>query len=206
MEVQLTKVPPKVAIYTKRPGCLGLYTDPNPGQGSHVANLAAAFHAVGTVIGQGACFDGNERTCIDVAGLGDCLGAQQVFTPNVPCTALTGACCGTLNGICEDEVVVGDCQGDQRVWTMDATCAEVVCDPAPGACCDQDVFGTCTETTVMACDCKKCVWHKLLTCEDIECLHTVIPTVSQWGLVVLTLLLLIGAKIYFARRQVATAS
>ncbi|MDO8630149.1 MAG: thrombospondin type 3 repeat-containing protein [Phycisphaerales bacterium] len=32
------------------------------------------------------------------------------------------------------------------------------------------------------------------------------PTVSSWGLVVLTLLLLIGAKIYFARRQTATAS
>jgi len=33
----------------------------------------------------------------------------------------------------------------------------------------------------------------------------VIPTVSAWGLVVLALLLLTGAKIYFARRQTATA-
>ena len=32
-----------------------------------------------------------------------------------------------------------------------------------------------------------------------------IPTVSEWGLVVLTLLLLIGAKIYFGRRQTPTA-
>jgi len=33
----------------------------------------------------------------------------------------------------------------------------------------------------------------------------VIPTVSEWGLVVLTLLLLIGAKIYFSGRETATA-
>ena len=30
-----------------------------------------------------------------------------------------------------------------------------------------------------------------------------IPTVSEWGLVVLTLLLLTGAKIYFGRRRAA---
>lgn len=29
----------------------------------------------------------------------------------------------------------------------------------------------------------------------------VIPTVSQWGLVVMTLLLLVGAKVYFGRRK-----
>jgi IPTL-CTERM motif len=55
-------------------------------------------------------------------------------------------------------------------------------------------------TTVMACDCNKCVWHKMLTCAQVECMHAAIPTVSQWGLVVLTLLLLTGAKVYFGRR------
>ena len=34
---------------------------------------------------------------------------------------------------------------------------------------------------------------------------TTIPTVSEWGLVVLTLLLLAGAKIYFARPETVTA-
>ena len=37
-----------------------------------------------------------------------------------------------------------------------------------------------------------------------EC-RTPIPTVSQWGLVISTLLLMIGAKLYFARRETATA-
>jgi hypothetical protein len=39
----------------------------------------------------------------------------------------------------------------------------------------------------------------------IEVVAPPIPTVSEWGLVVLTLVLLIGAKIYFARRRTATA-
>jgi hypothetical protein len=117
---------------------------------------------------------------------------------------LTGACCDTLNGVCSEGILAGDCIGDQRIWTHGASCAEVVCDPAPGACCDQDVFGTCTVTTVMECDCLKCIWHKLLACEDIECTHNPIPTVSHWGLVVLSLLLLTGAKVYFGRRQTET--
>jgi hypothetical protein len=37
-------------------------------------------------------------------------------------------------------------------------------------------------------------------CAHIECRHNAIPTVSEWGLVVMTLLLLTGAKIYFGRR------
>jgi len=36
------------------------------------------------------------------------------------------------------------------------------------------------------------------TNDDADCS---IPTVSEWGLVVLTLMLLIGAKVYFGRRQ-----
>ena len=36
------------------------------------------------------------------------------------------------------------------------------------------------------------------TNDDADC---AIPTVSEWGLVVLTLMLLIGAKVYFGRRQ-----
>lgn len=101
-----------------------------------------------------------------------------------------------------------------RTWTATdgfsgAVCQQsidVVLDACPGACCDHDTFGSCTVTTAMACDCKKCVWREELTCEDIECLHNSIPTVSQWGLVILTLLLLTGAKIYFARRHTAMAS
>jgi hypothetical protein len=49
------------------------------------------------------------------------------------------------------------------------------------------------------------VFHKDALCSEIECSHKAIPTMSQWGLAVLTLLLLIGAKVYFGRRQVDVA-
>lgn len=136
------------------------------------------------------------------------VGVQGLAIGDTVCCKCvqTGACCDTLNGVCSESILETDCVGDHRIWTKDATCADVACDPTPGACCNQDVLGTCTVTTAMECDCEKCVWHKEQTCEDIECTHAVIPTVSHWGLVVLTLLLLIGAKVYFARRETTTAS
>jgi len=39
-----------------------------------------------------------------------------------------------------------------------------------------------------------------LPCDEIKCWHNPIPTVSEWGLVVMTLLLLTGAKVYFGWR------
>jgi len=95
----------------------------------------------------------------------------------------------------------GECQGIHRAWTKDASCAEVLCDATLGACCDRDTFGGCTETTSALCRCDKCTWHKLRTCDQIECVHNPIPTVSAWGMAVLTLLLLTAAKVYFGRHQ-----
>jgi hypothetical protein len=77
----------------------------------------------------------------------------------------------------------------------------VECDAVTGACCDHDPFGACTDgLTQAACDCPTCEWVKLGSCSEVDCPHTAIPTVSEWGLVVLTLLLLTGAKVLFARR------
>ncbi|MDO8632320.1 MAG: IPTL-CTERM sorting domain-containing protein, partial [Phycisphaerales bacterium] len=64
-------------------------------------------------------------------------------------------------------------------------------DPATGECRASDPPSPCPPG--FRCD------EAQHTCRDPR-----IPTVSQWGLVVLTLLLLIGAKIYFARRETAT--
>jgi hypothetical protein len=85
--------------------------------------------------------------------------------------------------------------------------ADVDCASHLGACCDNDTFGGCTETTYADCRCKKCKWNKLRPCAQVECPHPPIPTVSEWGLVVLTLLLLSGAKIAFnGRSRVAKGS
>jgi hypothetical protein len=74
------------------------------------------------------------------------------------------------------------------------------CEEHTGACCDEDTFGGCQVLAESQCNCKKCVFHKDTPCIDAGCVHNSIPTVSQWGLLVLTLLLLTGAKIYFGRR------
>ena len=69
-----------------------------------------------------------------------------------------------------------------------------------GACCDHDPFGVCTDgVTRAACDCPTCAWVKLGSRSELDCLHTPIPTVGEWGLVVLALLLLAGAKLAFRR-------
>lgn len=91
--------------------------------------------------------------------------------------------------------------GPHRIWTKEGSCADVPCDSVPGACCYQDPFVGCSETSQAECTCEQCVWHKLLTCPKIECVHTPIPTVSGWGWVVMALLLLTGAKVHFGRRS-----
>ena len=125
------------------------------------------------------------------------------------CVEVPGACCETVKGTCEDGVYAGDCQGAQREWSKGTTCEEAGCDPTLGACCDRDTFGRCTDTTFNGCptDGNKNVWTKGILCEQLDpaCTHEAIPTVSEWGLVVLTLLLLTGAKVYFGRRQAAAA-
>jgi len=80
--------------------------------------------------------------------------------------------------------------------TVNVSFAQVV-----GACCDQAPFGGCSQTTAEECTCSNCVWSEGQSCSAIECVHTAIPTVSEWGLVVLTLSLVIGGKIFFGRRR-----
>jgi hypothetical protein len=170
---------------------------------------------------RGACCDTSpgaggpepEGACSDAVLQGDCVGSQRVWAKatacadlDQPCLETPGACCNTMDGTCADGMFFGECQGDHRAWTNGQSCADVLCDATLGACCDQDPFGGCTETTNAQCRCDLCIWHKLRTCDQIDCVHNPIPTVSAWGLVVLTLLLLTGAKVYFGRRWEAVVS
>jgi len=177
---------------------------------------------------RGACCDTSpmaggkppEGVCMDNVLPGDCSGPQQEWTKDTlcadlvpPCLERPGACCDLLNGVCAAGIYFGDCQGVQREWTKDASCADVVCEARTGACCDHDTFGGCTVTTSAECvpvpGTNKLEWFKLESCAAVEdrgdCTHEAIPTVSQWGLAILTLLLLTGAKIYFGRRPAKAA-
>lgn len=154
------------------------------------------------------CVDGVLR-----AECGDDEPGPFVFTPEdhcppqgSDCSRHLGTCCETTSGECLDEVVEADCQVTHRVWTSETSCGEVPCVAETGACCNHDPFGPCTDGRTLAeCSCDTCDWHKLQACAEIDCAPTSIPTISEWGLAILTLLLLTGAKILFARSHVARA-
>jgi hypothetical protein len=139
-----------------------------------------------------------------------CTSTADCQIPATPCEEHRGACCEYVKGTCDDDVLEENCKGDQETWFKLGTCAAVLlsgeCFTHQGACCDEDTFGGCEQTSENDCALlKKGVFHKLQNCDDIVCVHNAIPTVSEWGIVVLTLLLLVGAKVYFGRRQSATA-
>jgi hypothetical protein len=127
-----------------------------------------------------------------------------------PCTEHTGACCDERIADpalrCRDNVPASQCVIDdptQVSWTKDALCAQVACEEHRGACC---VDGFC-EDDVPFSECDSDKWFKDTPCDDAEVFAICeaqrgIPTVSEWGLVVLTLLLLTAWKVYFGRRPV----
>ncbi|MFH1111023.1 MAG: thrombospondin type 3 repeat-containing protein [Planctomycetota bacterium] len=89
-----------------------------------------------------------------------------------------------------------DCNGNG----VPDECEELPCPAVLGACCDHDPFGGCTDgVTRTECNCVGCAWTEDALCDDVECSREAIPTVSAWGLAILSLLLMTGAKIRFRR-------
>jgi hypothetical protein len=137
--------------------------------------------------------------------------------------AAFGACCD-INAAeqgCRDGVAHIDCINADEVFSDNATCAEVVCKCIPncaGRDCGDDgcggSCGTCDDglfcNGVESCDPQDGCVAGITPCNSDtercdeatdECVTNSIPTVSEWGMVILTLLLLIGAKRAFARAQ-----
>jgi len=113
----------------------------------------------------------------------------------------SGTCVVTPPPNCDDgnDCTVDSCNEATRSCDHMAVC---------GACCDAWI-GECHDAVAQAdCNCPSCVWSGGRDCADVDCKaeFVAIPTVSQWGLVVLTLLLLTGAKIGFARRSVNSST
>lgn len=166
----------------------------------------------------GACCDrspGLGGLCTDGVLSADCQGQYQVWTldaacADVTCTEIRGACCNGFTGVCTSNLLLADCQGTNRVWSAGQTCAQVTCTAIPGACCNHlnpdplALEGVCTDGVVQVdCQGENLTWTKGTTCSAVPCdaVFQPIPTVSEWGLVVLALLLLVGAKVYFGRRE-----
>jgi hypothetical protein len=156
----------------------------------------------------GSCCDGTTGSCQDGVVPGNCVGDQQVWQKDTLCADLNpecaqhrGACCDTTTGMCVNDVLPGACAGPGEVWSKGLTCGQVTCAVSLGACCDASTFGTCTETTQAQCTCPMCTWYPGQDCTGIMCIHTSIPAVSHWGLVVLALVLVTGAKVFFGRNR-----
>jgi hypothetical protein len=124
----------------------------------------------------------------------------------VELTVLCGACCNSLTGMCNEDTLQSQCVCSHCTWTQGASCSQAGCDEVLGACCERSstdlTVATCYQSTQAQCGCARCTWNKGEACEDIICDPDFrpIPTVSEWGLVVLALMLLIGGKVYFGRR------
>ena len=75
--------------------------------------------------------------------------------------------------------------------------------PPLGACCD-GLSGSCTDGVLLD-DCRdeKHQWYAGQQCQDIACVT--IPAASEWGLVVLTLLVLTAGTVVLARHRRAAA-
>ena len=130
-----------------------------------------------------------------------------------------GACCDT-NGAdqgCRDNIAQVYCSNADNTWTENATCADVPCQCLPNCagreCGDDGCGGSCGACDdglfcngVEPCDPQGGCVAGIPPCDPANeqcdetadlCVPNVIPTVSEWGLVILTLLLLIFAKVAF---------
>jgi hypothetical protein len=141
----------------------------------------------------------------------DLVWTQGATCDEVICEEASGACCEAVDGACQNNVLRADCSGSQQTWHKDQSCGAVTCELALGACCDPAVMalrGTCTDdmqrVECLACESGECTWFKRESCAEVAaakgCIANPIPTVSEWGLVILTLLLLTAAKVYFGYR------
>jgi len=145
--------------------------------------------------------DGGDAGCSAYSSGFTYLGdGTSCYTDPTGCGGLPCNRCPT----CGDDQVNGP--GEECDGTADSACPgecqqDCTCPGGLGSCCDHDPFGGCTDDVLERnCSCTKCEWFGDLSCAEVECTHNAIPTVSEWGLLILALSLLTGAKLRFGRR------
>ncbi len=144
--------------------------------------------------GDGNCDLGDEDQCSCPS---DCGAPPANETPSLTCTDGVDNDCDTLTD-CDDP----DCSTDTACAPF---CGNGNCDSNEDRCNCPDDCGTPPSNEVPGATCadgndNDC--DGLSDCDDPDCASVcdVIPTVSAWGLIVMALLLLAGAKVYFRQR------
>ena len=135
--------------------------------------------------------------CKDEGSMGANLGAMKVDVP-VDCLTMsdaTGACC-FVDGSCTNALTAMECLMATGVYQGDdSTCDQVSCPlPEPtGACCLTN--GRCFVDTEGMCILSNGFYLGDDTiCDDVDCSPYIvnpIPTIGQWGLIILSFLLFI---------------
>ena len=107
-----------------------------------------------------------------------------------------GNCVFSLGVLCALVMPMTNIFGEASA--MAQVCGDAVCD-ADEDCetCPQDCAPECFEDA----DCDDGEPNTTDTCGDGGCCQVTIPTVSEWGLIVMTLLALTAGTIVFARRR-----
>jgi len=166
----------------------------------------------------GKCCDrsgglGNER-CLDNLTVGECdsiecgpfCGDDEVNQTWEECDGTDEAACP---GLCGLDCLCAPFCGDSEVNQWSEECDGIDDSACPGACEDDCLCGPFCGDDVVNQESEVCDGADAIRCpgqcqENCTCPTGSIPAVSQWGLVVLMLLLLTGAKIYHGRRRAFT--
>ncbi|MGB2984986.1 MAG: hypothetical protein WBE26_03810 [Phycisphaerae bacterium] len=140
---------------------------------------------------------------------GDCVPDEcHLCFPLYPCTGAEGDCFsahpepGCEDPICCDRVCAWD--GFCCDFEWDENCVPVAHDLCRGACCDI-VASTCADDlTEPECVASGGSFQGVGTSCALTCCGEIIPTVSQWGIVVMTLLVLIAGTLVLAKHRPVT--
>ena len=112
------------------------------------------------------------------------------------------ACCNTVDFSCTN-IGAGECLSPDTVFTPGVLCNDLdpPCSEA-GACCDI-ATGDCRASFEIDCTGFLQQFTPGASCTAVNCpVPENVPTVSQWGMIVLSLLLLCGLTVKFRRRSV----
>lgn len=162
------------------------------GQATNV--VAYTFVRSGACCGSDStCADATEPDCLDAGGTfiegESCLGPQACCTGG-SCQVLDPLCCAVFQGTVANQ---STCEGDLDMDGIDGRCG----DPCPNDFFDDtDGDGLCDSVD----DCPKLNPNDADNDGTPDCLEEpIIPTVSAWGMIILVLSLVIGARLIFFR-------